>query len=105
MEKETNQMSADSSRDVQSGVFTHLTAASALTALLADGAAGILDHVPAGTAFPYVVLGEMRCQPMDSQCFSGNDITVTLHVYSRGLGMQEARGIMAAIYDALHNVS
>lgn len=96
-------MSADSSWDVQSGVFTLLTQTSALTALLADGAGSILDHVPAGTAFPYVVLGETHCLPMDSQCFSGNEVTLTLHIYSRGAGMQETRGIMAAVYDALHN--
>jgi len=96
-------MSADSSWDVQSGVYTLLTTTSALTALLAAGAGSILDHVPAGTAFPYVVLGETHCRPMDSHAFSGNEVTLTLHTYSRGVGMQETRSIMAAMYDALHN--
>ncbi len=97
-------MSADSIWDVQTGVFAHLAATSAITALLAGGAGGVLDHVPAGTAFPYVVLGETRSLPLDSQRVSGNDVTLTLHTYSRGSGMQQARRIMAAIYDALHNI-
>lgn len=95
-------MSADSSWDVQTGVFTHLTAAGALTALLADGAGSILDHVPAGTAFPYLVIGETSARPLDGHAASGNEIMLTLHTYSRASGMQQARSIMAAVYTALH---
>lgn len=96
-------MSADSSWDVQTGIFTHLTGNASLTDLLADGAGSILDHVPPGTAFPYVVLGETQAVPMDTQGSSGNDISVSLHTYSRGGGMQEVKNIMTVIYDALHN--
>jgi hypothetical protein len=98
-------MSADSGWDVQTGVFNALTGTSALTTQLAGAAAGVLDHVPAGTAFPYVVIGEARSVPMDSQDSFGSDVTLTLHTYSRGGGMQEARHIMSAIYDALHDIS
>lgn len=98
-------MSADSSWDVQTGVYAHLAGTAAVTGLLAGGAAGILDHVPPGTNAPYVVIGDLQAQPMDTQGGSGNDVTLNLHVYSRGSGMQEARGIMAALYDALHNAS
>jgi hypothetical protein len=98
-------MSADSSWDVQTGVFSRLTATSALTSQLAGGASGILDHVPQGTLFPYVVLGEMNAQPADSQRVFGNEVTLALHTYSRGAGMQQARHIMSAIYDALHHAS
>lgn len=95
-------MSADSGWDVQSGIFSRLTGTAAVTTLLAGG---VLDHVPPGTAFPYVVLGETASSPMDSQGVSGSDITMTLHTYSRGGGMKEAKQIMSAIYDALHNAS
>jgi len=98
-------MSADSAWDVQTGVFTRLAGFTALTALLANGAGSVLDHVPQGTAFPYVVIGETRSQPMDSQRVSGNDVTLALHTYSRGSGMQQARHIMSAVYDALHQIS
>ena len=98
-------MSADSVWDVQTGVFSTLTGNAALIALLASGADSVLDHVPAGTAFPYVVIGESSSRPMDSQRFSGNDVTLSIHTYSRGSGMQQSRRIMSAIYDALHDVS
>lgn len=98
-------MSADSSWDVQAGVFTRLTGVSAVTSLLAGGAAGVLDHVPEGTAFPYIVIGEASSQPLDSQGSSGNDVTVAIHTYSRGIGMKEVKNIMSAVDDALHDIS
>ena len=96
-------MSADSLWDVQTRVFTVLTATSALTALLANGAGSILDHVPTGTAFPYVVLGAAHSVPSDTQGVSGNEVTLTLDTYSRATGTEETRRIMSRIYDALHN--
>ena len=98
-------MSADSCWDVQTGVFTCLTGNTALIDLLANGADSVLDHVPAGTTFPYIVIGESQSKPLDGQRVSGNDIILTLHTYGRGNGMQEIRRIMSAIYDALHTVS
>lgn len=98
-------MSADSLWDVQTGVYARLTGAAGLTALLAGGAAGVRDHVPPGTAFPYVVLGEAAARPLDTQDTSGNDIALTLHIYSRGAGMKETKNIMAAIDAALHNAA
>lgn len=98
-------MSADSLWDVQTGVFTVLTGTAGLTALLANGAGSILDYVPAGTAFPYVVLGAAQSVPMDTQGVSGNEVTLTIDTYSRATGMDEARHIMSRIYDALHNAA
>lgn len=98
-------MSADSLWDVQAGVFTRLTGTAGLTALLAGGAAGVRDHVPEGTAYPYLVIGEAAARPLETQAVSGNDVTITLHSYSRGAGMKEVKAIMAKIHDALHNAS
>jgi hypothetical protein len=98
-------MSADSVWDVQSGVYARLTGNSGLTALLAAGADGVLDHVPPGKVFPYAVIGESSARPMDSQRISGCEVTLAIHSYSRSSGMQQLRQIMAAIYDALHDAS
>jgi hypothetical protein len=98
-------MSADSLWDVQTGVYTRLTGTSGLTALLANGAGSILDHVPTGTAFPYVVLGTAQSVPLDTQGVSGNEVTLTIDAYSRATGMDELRHIMSQIYNALHNAS
>lgn len=98
-------MSADSSWDVQTAVFTRLTGVSALTALLARGADSILDHVPEGTAFPYVVLGEASVHPVDGHGAQGQEVILSIHTYSRGSGMHQARQVMSAIYNALHQAS
>lgn len=96
-------MATESSWDVQAAVYSQLTTASALTAQLANGANSILDHVPAGTAFPYVVIGDMATGPMDTQRYGGYDIDLSIHIYSRASGMKEVKSIMAAIFDALHD--
>ena len=98
-------MSADSLWDVQTGVYAVLTGASGLTALLVNGADSILDHVPPGTDFPYVVLGAAQSVPLDTQGISGNEVTLTIDTYSRATGMNEVRHIMSQIYDALHNAA
>jgi len=95
-------MAAESMWDVQAAVFTKLTGTSGLTSLLAAGAASVLDHVPAGTAFPYVVLGESSAQPFATQGGESRDVSVTIHTYSQGAGMKQAKQIMAAIHGALH---
>lgn len=97
-------MTTDSCWDIQAGLYSHLTTTNAVTSLLADGANSILDNVPGGTPFPYIVLGEMSAKPLDTQAFSGNDVTVTLHVFSRNKGLQETKNILAALYDAIHQV-
>ncbi len=96
-------MTTDSGWALQAGLYAHLTATSVLTSQLADGANSILDHVPGGTPFPYIVLGEMTSKPSDTHTFSGNDAVVTLHVFSRVKGLQETKNILSAIHDAVHN--
>jgi len=98
-------MSADSTWDVQTAVFTKLSTDTALTNILADGAGGVLDHVPSEIKFPYVVIGETRSEPLDTMAISGYDVTLTIHTYSQGVGMSETRQIVSVIYNSLHNVS
>lgn len=98
-------MSADGAWDVQTGVYARLAGNSGLTALLAAGADSVLDHVPPGTAFPYVVIGESSARPLDSQRLSGSDVTLAIHSYSRGSGMQELKQVMSAVYAALHDAA
>jgi hypothetical protein len=98
-------MSADSLWDVQTAIYTLLTGTTGLTALLPNGGGNILDYVPTGTAFPYVVLGAAQSQPLDTQGVSGNEVTLTIDSYSGATGTSELRHIMSQIYDALHNAS
>ncbi|KAA0592947.1 hypothetical protein J2848_005697 [Azospirillum lipoferum] len=63
----------------------------------------VLDDVPQGQAFPYVVIGEdtVTDWPMlgDDEA---EEIDLTLHVWSRYAGRKEAKHLMAAIKTALH---
>lgn len=94
-------MSAHSLWDVQSGVYACLAADTALGALLPAGG-GVFDHVPPQTPFPYVVIGETAARPLDAQGAAGHDVTLAIHVYSRGTGMKELRQVMTAVYEAMH---
>ncbi|MEZ0226537.1 MAG: DUF3168 domain-containing protein [Alphaproteobacteria bacterium] len=96
-------MTGDSAWDVQTALYARLTGTSALTALLAAGSNGVCDHVPQGLAFPYVVLSSLQATASDTQQTHGYDITISIASYSRSEGMKELRGIMAVIYDTLHD--
>jgi hypothetical protein len=95
-------MPQDSLWPVQAAIYGVLAGATALTAQLADGADSVFDHVPQGSAFPYIVLGESAAEPLETQTGGGCDITIDIHAYSRALGMKEAKAVMAAISGALH---
>jgi hypothetical protein len=96
-------MPQDSSWAVQAAVYSRLCADAGLTALLAAGVDSVFDHVPQGSAFPYIALGNLSARPMETQGGGGYDITLDIHCYSRALGMKEARGIMSAIAAVLHD--
>lgn len=96
-------MPQDSSWAVQAAVYSRLCADAGVTALLAEGAASVFDHVPQGSVFPYIALGSLSSRPLETQQGGGHDITLDIHCYSRGLGMKEARAIMAAVAACLHH--
>lgn len=96
-------MTGDSAWDVQTALYARLTGATPLTLLLAGGATGVCDHVPQGLPFPYVVLSALQAKASDTQQTHGYDITISIASYSQTEGMKELRGIMAAVYDTLHD--
>ncbi|MDE1151406.1 MAG: DUF3168 domain-containing protein [Micavibrio sp.] len=96
-------MSAQSLWPVQAAVYARLSGDEALGGLLP--ANRIFDAVPADSPFPYIALGDMSARAADTQGTSGYDITLDIDAYSRGTGMKEARALMRAVYDCLHNQS
>lgn len=56
--------------------------------LMAD-VTGVLDHVPDGQAFPYVVVGEATATPQGAHDRYGRRVTETLHVWSAYHGWAE----------------
>lgn len=98
-------MTADSQLAVQAAIVAALKASSAVTDLLAAGAASVYDHVPEDAGFPFVTVGESAARPFDGKGEDGMDQQVTIHCWSRQRGMKEAKAIMAAVVAALDRQS
>lgn len=94
-------MTADSQLPVQAAMVAALKAASAVTSLLANGAASVLDDVAPDTPYPYLAVGETTGRRWDTKTEGGMDQQVTLHTWSRYRGLKEAKEIMAAVVAAL----
>lgn len=62
----------------------------------------VFDRVEASVAFPYIELGEFQTVDDGAQCHDGQEVYVTLHVWSRGIGQVEAKTIAGAVRGALH---
>ncbi|AZO77486.1 MULTISPECIES: DUF3168 domain-containing protein [unclassified Bosea (in: a-proteobacteria)] len=62
----------------------------------------VFDRVPADVAFPYIELGEFQTLDDGAQCHDGQEVFVTLHVWSRAVGQVEAKTIAGVVRGALH---
>lgn len=98
-------MGADSQWPVQNAVTTALKNDTTLTSKLAAGASSVLEAVPASPTYALVVVGKAEAKFDDTMTDNGMDQTVFIDTYSDSTSMQEAKEIMAAIYDVLHNQS
>lgn len=56
-------------------------------------------------SFPYVVIGFDDAAPFDTDSWTGAQISIELHIWSRYEGKLEAKEIMAEIYNLLHRQS
>ncbi len=72
--------------ELQAPLYTRLTGDAALDALVS----GVFDHVPEGTAYPYVVIGEYTEIPNDVLTAQGRDVTASISVYD---GPQVVAGV------------
>jgi hypothetical protein len=70
---------------LQQAIFARLTGDAALMAVIT----GVFDGAPEGTAYPYVVLGEVIETPDNAHGAFGADSVVTLHVWSKATGYKE----------------
>jgi hypothetical protein len=83
-------------------------------ALVADAAlmvqvSAVYDFVPANTSLndaptmPYIVIGDMTALDWDSKTFTGEELTLTLHIWSEQPGWREVKQIFGHIKRILHD--
>lgn len=65
----------------------------------------VLDQAGPDQEFPYCTLGEFSAQEFDTLTDEAVDMDMTVHVWSRQPGMQEAQQMMRTAKDALHRKS
>jgi len=61
----------------------------------------VYDAVPTDAAFPYVTIGEDTAADWSSKTTSGQDVTTTIHVWSRYKGKAEAKRIGSEVLQQL----
>lgn len=77
-------------------------------ALSGNISATVYDDVPdlppgdPAANFPYVVMANDISEPLDTDSWVGETVTIELNIWSRYNGSKEAKTIQAEIYDLLH---
>jgi hypothetical protein len=89
---------------LQKAIFAALSADSTLALLIGDPPR-IYDDPPAGSALPYVQIGDGTESDWGTATERGAEHQLTIHVWSRAGGRMEARAILAVIYDVLEDAS
>lgn len=92
---------------VQKGVHTALTGNSTLTALLGDGANGIMDNVQQkkNPTFPYVVYSGVNPEKFDSWDTLGSNVFIQISVFSNTGSRKETQDILSEVHATLHHQS
>jgi hypothetical protein len=86
---------------LQKALFTHLTTAPGVLALL--GAPRIYDDTPQPATFPYVTFGQSTLRDADGDDAPADEHVLTLHVWSRAAGRREIHALIDALRAALHD--
>ncbi|MDX2073484.1 MAG: DUF3168 domain-containing protein [Alphaproteobacteria bacterium] len=84
---------------LQQSLYQQLTGDTTLMALVS----GIFDHVPQGTAYPFVTIGEAAIRDFSNAEKQGTEQQVTLRIYSREAGRKQASAIMERIVTLLNS--
>jgi hypothetical protein len=95
-------MTQSASWALQKGIYQKLAADTTLTELM--GGVHIYDDVPQGTAYPYLTLGQSVVRDWSTATEKGQEHVLTLHVWSSAAGRKQAKQIIQAIDEALHDV-
>jgi poly(3-hydroxybutyrate) depolymerase len=86
---------------LQRAAFAALTTHTGLTATL--GGPRIYDDPPQNTPYPYVTFASTSVADWSTGTEPGDDVTLTLHVWSRDHGRRSTLDALAHIRAALHH--
>lgn len=89
---------------LQQAVFAALSADVALQGLIGNPPR-VFDEPPGDAALPYLLIGEGSEQDWGTTTEFGAEHALMIHVWSRKGGRKQARAILAAVYEVLHEAS
>ena len=89
---------------LQKAIFAALAGDSVLATLIGDPPR-VYDDPPALTELPYIQIGEGTESDWSTATDAGAEHQLTIHAWSRGGGRMEARAILSAVYDVLHEAA
>lgn len=100
-------MAGYSGLDLQIAVYNALIGDATLqTALGASGGdKKVYDVVPQNSAFPYISIGDETGIDWSSKTFNGMEVTMTLHVWTKGRGKRDNKALIGHLHRILHNAS
>lgn len=78
---------------IQKAIFDRLT----FDETLMSKVTGVFDDVPEGHAFPYVTIGDATSSPFRTMSRFGEEVTITLHIWSQYKGFKEANEILTEL--------
>lgn len=70
--------------------------------LSTDLTVSVLDNVPSGTPYPYVVIGDDTLNDSSTDDFIGFQATVTIHSWTDSEGRKQVKTIQQSIFDSLN---
>jgi hypothetical protein len=92
---------SSASWSLQKAIHQTLTANAAVLAQL--GGPHVWDHVPRGAAFPYVTIASTTDRDWSTGTDTGSEHVLTLHVWSKAAGRDQAETIAAELKQVLHD--
>lgn len=81
---------SSSLKAIQQAIYERLTADTVLMGKIT----GVFDEVPQNQPFPYVTIGDMTSTPWRTMSRFGEEVTITLHIWSQQKGFREAYEIL-----------
>lgn len=86
--------------ELQGAIVGRLSADTGIAAVVS----GVYDHVPQGTAFPYIELGEDTFDQWDHDDANGFEGRVDIHTWSQYQGQKQVKELQGMVYSALHDL-